>query len=57
MRNVLRYFFNNPAAQMPTALNQRVWDVPGVCGFLITDAQEDALEFFEEDVDMVFIGV
>lgn len=44
---------NVTAEQMPTALNLRVWDVPGVEGFLITDAQEDALEFFEEDVDMV----
>ncbi len=43
---------NVTAEQMPTAVNQRVWDVPAVGGFLLTDAQEDAQEFFEEDKEM-----
>ena len=44
---------NVTAEQMPTAVNQRVWDVPGVGAFLLTDAQEDALAFFEEDREIV----
>jgi spore maturation protein CgeB len=44
---------NITAEQMPTALNQRVWDVPAVGSFLLTDAQSDLFEFFEEDVDVV----
>ncbi|MCP4599442.1 MAG: glycosyltransferase [Proteobacteria bacterium] len=44
---------NVTAEQMPTALNQRVWDVPGAGGFLLTDAQEDAFQFFEEEKDIV----
>ena len=44
---------NVTAEQMPTAVNQRVWDVPGVGSFLLTDAQQDALEFFEEDREVV----
>jgi spore maturation protein CgeB len=39
---------NVTAEQMPTAVNQRVWDVPATGGFLLTDAQEDALEHFRE---------
>ena len=44
---------NVTAEQMPTAVNQRVWDVPGVRSFLLTDAQEDALRFFREDHEVV----
>lgn len=44
---------NVTAAQMPTAVNQRVFDVPAVGGFLLTDAQEDALELFREDEEIV----
>lgn len=44
---------NVTAEQMPTAVNQRVWDVPAVGGFLLTDAQQDALEFFVEDEEIV----
>ncbi len=44
---------NVTAAQMPTAVNQRVFDVPAVGGFLLTDAQEDALELFDEDDALV----
>ena len=43
---------NVTAEQMPTAVNQRVWDVPGVGGFLLTDAQSDLLEHFEDGVDV-----
>ncbi|MBN2343565.1 MAG: glycosyltransferase [Deltaproteobacteria bacterium] len=45
---------NITSAQMPTAVNQRVWDVPAVGGFLLTDAQDDALEAFEAEVSMAF---
>lgn len=44
---------NITAEQMPTAVNQRVWDVPAVGGFLLTDAQEDVLELFREDQEVV----
>ncbi len=44
---------NVTAEQMPTAVNQRVWDVPGVRAFLLTDDQADALEFFREDHEIV----
>jgi len=44
---------NVTAEQMPTALNQRVWDVPAVGGFLLTDAQPDVFEYFEEGRDVV----
>lgn len=45
---------NITAEQMPTAVNQRVWDVPGAGGFLLTDAQEDALDVFQDGDSMVF---
>jgi spore maturation protein CgeB len=38
---------NVTAEQMPTAVNQRVWDVPACGGFLLTDAQKDVLDHFE----------
>ena len=44
---------NITAAQMPTAVNQRIWEVPLAGGFLLTDAQEDGLRFFEEDKSIV----
>lgn len=44
---------NITASQMPTAINQRVFDVPATGGFLITDAQEDAIELFKEDEEIV----
>jgi spore maturation protein CgeB len=43
---------NVTAEQMPTAVNQRVWDVPAAGGFLLTDAQEDVLELFEDGTDV-----
>lgn len=42
---------NATACQLPTGVNQRVWDVPGAGGFLLTDAREDLLEHFSEGVD------
>ncbi|MBN2803638.1 MAG: glycosyltransferase [Deltaproteobacteria bacterium] len=44
---------NVTAEQMPTAVNQRVWDVPASGGFLITDYREDAVDFFKEDEEIV----
>ena len=43
---------NVTAEQMPTALNQRVWDVPSVGGFLLTDDQADVFDFFEDGTDI-----
>ena len=43
---------NITSEQMPTAVNQRVWDVPGVGGFLLTDSQLDVLEHFEDGVSV-----
>ncbi|MFT7487099.1 MAG: spore maturation protein CgeB [Candidatus Paceibacteria bacterium] len=43
---------NVTAEQMPTAVNQRVWDVPGTGGFLLTDAQDDVLENFTDGEDV-----
>ncbi|MFT7670409.1 MAG: spore maturation protein CgeB [Planctomycetota bacterium] len=44
---------NVTAEQMPTAVNQRVWDVPGSGAFLLTDAQEDVHLHFKEGHDIV----
>ncbi len=44
---------NVTAVQMPTAVNQRVWDVPAAGGFLLTDDQEDVLFHFEENREVV----
>ena len=44
---------NVTAEQMPTAVNQRVWDVPGMGALLLTDAQEDVLEYFTDGEDIV----
>jgi spore maturation protein CgeB len=43
---------NITAVQLATGANQRLWDVPGAGGFLLTDAQEDALEFFRDGHDV-----
>ncbi|MEL6184793.1 MAG: glycosyltransferase [Myxococcota bacterium] len=40
---------NVTSLQMPTAVNQRVFDVPAAGGFLLTDAQADLAELFAED--------
>ncbi|MDJ0764894.1 MAG: glycosyltransferase [Myxococcota bacterium] len=44
---------NVSAEQMPTAVNQRVWEVPAVGGCLLTDAQEDAQVYFVDGEDIV----
>jgi spore maturation protein CgeB len=38
---------------MGSAVNQRVFDVPGSGGFILTDAQPDALEHFEHEKEIV----
>ncbi len=40
---------NATALQMPTAVNQRLFDCPAAGGFLLTDAQSDARELFADD--------
>lgn len=40
---------NITSLQMPTALNQRVFDVPAAGGFILTDTQDEVLELFQED--------
>lgn len=40
---------NVTSLQMPTGVNQRVFDVPAAGGFLLTDAQSDLSELFAED--------
>ena len=40
---------NVTAEQMPTAVNQRVWDVPACGGFLLTDFREDLAERFDAE--------
>lgn len=44
---------NLTSFQMPTALNQRCYDVPASGGFLLTDAQAVLPEHFEPEVEMV----
>jgi spore maturation protein CgeB len=40
---------NITSLQMRSAVNQRVFDCPATGGFLITDAQSDIAELFDED--------
>jgi spore maturation protein CgeB len=44
---------NLTSLQMPTALNQRCYDVPAAGGFLLTDQREAIAEQFEPDLEMV----
>lgn len=44
---------NTTSLQMRYAVNQRVFDCPAAGGFLITDAQEDVVEFFGAGEEMV----
>ena len=44
---------NITSCQMPTAVNQRVFDVPLAGGFLLSDPQNDAVVLFEEDREIV----
>jgi len=41
--------FNATSLQMPTAVNQRVFDVPLCGGFLLTDQQDDLFELFDAE--------
>jgi len=47
---------NVTAEQMPTAVNQRVWEVPAAGGFLLTDDQEDVGLHFELGREAVTYG-
>ena len=40
---------NITSCQMPTALNQRVFDVPACGGFILNDNQTDLKELFSPD--------
>jgi spore maturation protein CgeB len=44
---------NITSCQMPTTVNQRLFDVPLAGGFLLTDPQADTLRLFEEDKEVV----
>ena len=44
---------NATSLQMPTAVNQRVFDVPAAGGFLLTDAQEDVDLHFDAGTEAV----
>lgn len=48
---------NFTSFQMPTAVNQRVFDVPAAGGFLLTDAQSDLFELFGDDELALFVSV
>jgi spore maturation protein CgeB len=48
--------FNATSLQMPTTVNQRVFDVPLCGGFLLTDRQEVLSELFHEDEVAVYEG-
>ncbi|MDR3203701.1 MAG: glycosyltransferase [Deltaproteobacteria bacterium] len=44
---------NITSAQMKSGLNQRVFDVPGAGGFLLTDKREQLTELFEPEKEVV----
>jgi spore maturation protein CgeB len=46
--------FNATSLQMPTAVNQRVFDVPTAGGLVLTDAQADVFELFAADEITVY---
>ncbi|MEO1171415.1 MAG: glycosyltransferase, partial [Myxococcota bacterium] len=43
---------NATSLQMPSAVNQRVFDAPASGGFLLTDAQHDLEDLFTPGVDV-----
>lgn len=47
---------NATSLQMPSAVNQRVFDVPASGGFLLTDAQDDVGEHFAVGSEAVTFG-
>ena len=49
--------FNATSLQMPTTVNQRLFDVPLSGGFLLTDRQEALSELFDEDEVALYEGV
>ena len=51
-----RVNLNITSLQMPTAVNQRVFDVPMAGGFLLTDAQADQAELFSDDALATYQG-
>lgn len=40
---------NSTSCQMPSAVNQRVFDIPSCGGFVLSDTQSDLTELFEND--------
>jgi len=48
--------FNATSLQMPSAVNQRVFDVPLCGGFLLTDHQQDLFDLFGEDEVAIYHG-
>lgn len=44
---------NATSLQMPTAVNQRIFDVPAAGGFLLSDAQADVQDLFELNEEAV----
>ncbi len=69
-RPALNYFHELPAfyrdcainlnftsIQMPTAVNQRVFDCPAAGGFLLTDAQSDIARLFSENEVVTFASL
>jgi spore maturation protein CgeB len=48
-----RINFNMTSVQMPTAVNQRVFDCPAAGGFLLTDAQADLDDLFDAPKETV----
>lgn len=51
-----RINLNATSLQMGSAVNQRVFDVPASGGFILTDAQPDALEHFEHGKEIITYG-
>lgn len=45
---------NSTSCQMPTAVNQRVFDIPMTGGFVLSDNQKDLFELFEENEIAVY---
>ena len=48
-----RINLNATSLQMGSAVNQRVFDIPASGGFILTDAQSDALEHFEDEKEII----
>jgi len=49
--------FNATSLQMPSAVNQRVFDVPLCGGFLLTDRQDDLFALFDQGEIATYQGV